>query len=87
MNGGNRFSIKLEKYYNITNKKEMIITMQELAIKPYKFFRWIGFSYSFQVRVTSEPKQLEDGWEYNMQMIAKVLNWLDFKLFIVKRYE
>jgi hypothetical protein len=63
------------------------IVMNRFNSRPFILFRWLGFSYSFNATVLSDPTQVKRAWEYDIQLRSKVLNWLDFKLFIIKRYE
>jgi hypothetical protein len=63
------------------------IVMNRLNSRPFILFRWLGFSYSFNATVLSDSTQVERAWEYNIQLRSKVLNWLSYKLFIIKRYE
>lgn len=70
----NNFKLKMNKDWFDSNVLK--ITFKKRLLNGFKrFFSWIGFYTETECQVISEPKQVEDGYTYNLKPLSRTTYW------------
>ena len=73
-----KFSIILEANYFYKND-DIIIANSEPKYMP-KFFKSIGFNWSYDALILSDPKLATNGYEYEVKLMVRWLTFMNYKL-------